>query len=49
MLTKAERQEQYNKLREEELRCKAMQEKLRAQRLQLEKLQAPPHHHCRRR
>jgi len=29
-------------LREEELRCKAMQEKLRAQRLQLEKLQAPP-------
>ena len=42
MLTEAERQEQYNKLREEELRCKAMQEKLRAQRLQLEKLQAPP-------
>jgi hypothetical protein len=30
MLTEAERQEQYNKLREEELRCKAMQEKLRA-------------------
>ena len=42
MLTEAERQEQYNKLREEELRCKAMQEKLRAQLLQLEKLQAPP-------
>jgi hypothetical protein len=42
MLTEAERQEQYNRLREEELRCKAMQEKLRAQRLQLEKLQAPP-------
>ena len=30
MLTEAERQEQYNKLKEEELRCKAMQEKLRA-------------------
>ena len=42
MLIEAERQEQYNKLREEELRCKVMQEKLRAQRLQLEKLQAPP-------
>jgi len=42
MLTEAERQEQYNKLREEELRCKAMQEKLRAQRLQLEQLQGPP-------
>jgi len=42
MLTEAERQEQHNKLREEELRCKAMQEKLRAQRLQLEQLQAPP-------
>ena len=41
MLTEAERQEQYNKLREEDFRCKAMQEKLRAQRLQLEKLQAP--------
>ena len=26
----------------EELRCKALQEKFRAQRLQLEKLQAPP-------
>jgi len=38
MLTEAERQEQYNKLREEELRCKAMQEKLRVQQLQLEKL-----------
>ena len=33
MLTEAERQEQYNKLREEELRCKAMQKKLRTQRL----------------
>ena len=31
MLTEAERQEQYNKLREEELRCKALQEKLQAQ------------------
>ena len=29
-------------MREEELRCKALQEKLRAQRLQLEKMQAPP-------
>ena len=29
-------------MREEEHRCKAMQEKLRAQRLQLEKLQASP-------
>jgi hypothetical protein len=29
-------------VREEELCCKALQEKLRAQRLQLEKLQAPP-------
>ena len=38
MLTEAERQEQYNKLREEELRCKALQEKFRALRLQLEKL-----------
>jgi len=38
MLTEAERQEQYNKLREEEFRCKAKQEKLRVQRLQLEKL-----------
>ena len=42
ILTEAEHQEQYNKLREEELRCKVMQEKLRAQRLQLEKLQPPP-------
>ena len=42
MLTEAERQEQYNRLREEELRCKAMLEKHRAQWLQLEKLQAPP-------
>ena len=42
MLTEAEHQEQYNKLREEELRCKALQEKLRAQWLQLEKVQAPP-------
>ena len=31
MLTEAERQEQYNKLQEEELRCKALQEKIRAQ------------------
>jgi len=42
MLNEVERQEQYNKLREEELHCKALQEKLRAQRLQLEKLQPPP-------
>ena len=42
MLTEVERQEQYYKLKKEELRCKALQEKLRAQRLQLEKLQAPP-------
>jgi len=41
MLTEAERQEQYNKLQEEELRCKALQEKIRAQRLLLEKMQAP--------
>ena len=41
-LNEAERQEQYNKLREEELHCKALQEKIRAQRLQLEKLQPPP-------
>ena len=33
MLTEAEHQEQYNKLREEELHCKALQEKFRAQRL----------------
>jgi len=37
MLTEAERQEQYNKLQKEELRCKALQEKIRAQRLLLEK------------
>ena len=42
MLTEAERQEQYNKLREEKLHCRVLQEKLRAQRLQLEKMQAPP-------
>ena len=42
LLTEEEHQEQYNRLREEELRSKAMQEKLRAQRQQLEKLQAPP-------
>ena len=42
MLSEAERQEQYNKLREEELHCKALQEKLQAQRLLLEKMQAPP-------
>jgi len=41
MLTEAERQEQYNKLQEEELCCKALQEKIRAQRLLLEKMQAP--------
>ena len=41
-LNEAERQEQYNKLREEELHCKALQEKICAQRLQLEKLQPPP-------
>jgi len=40
MLTEVERQEQYNKL-QEELRCKALQEKIRAQRLMLEKMQAP--------
>ena len=38
MLIEAERQEQYNKLQEEELRCKALQEKIRAQRLLLEKM-----------
>ena len=42
MLTKAERQEQYNKLKEEELRCKALQKKLQAQRLLLDKIQAFP-------
>ena len=31
MLTKAERQEQYNKLKEEELRCKVLRKKLQAQ------------------
>ena len=31
MLIEAERQEQYNKLQEEELYCKALQEKIRAQ------------------
>ena len=41
MLTEAERQEQYKKLQEEELRCKALQEKIRVQRLMLEKMQAP--------
>jgi len=41
MLTEAERQEQYNKLQEEELRCKALQEKIRAQRLMLEKMPSP--------
>ena len=39
-MTEAERQEQYNKLQEEELRCKALQEKIRAQRPLLEKMQA---------
>ena len=42
MLSEAERQEQYNKLKEKELRCKALQKKLQAQRLLLEKMQAPP-------
>ena len=41
MLTEAERQEQYNKLQEEDLRCKALQEKIIAQRLMLKKMQAP--------
>ena len=41
MLTEVERQEQYNKLQEEELRCKALQEKIRAQRLMLEKMPSP--------
>ena len=41
ILTEAERQEQYNKLQEEEFRCKALQEKIRAQRLLFEKIQAP--------
>ena len=31
MLSEAERQEQYNKLKEEKLRCKALQKKLQAQ------------------
>ena len=42
MLSEAERQEQYNKLKEEELRCKALQKKLQAQRMLHEKMQAPP-------
>ena len=42
MLSEVERQEQYNKLKEEELRCKALQKKLQAQRMLLEKMQAPP-------
>ena len=42
MLSKAERQEQYNKLKEEELHRRAMQKKLQEQRLMLEKMQAPP-------
>ena len=42
MLSEEEGEEQYNKVREEELRCKVLQEKLRAQRLLLEKMQAPP-------
>ena len=37
MLTEAERQEQYNKLQEEDLHFKVLQEKIRAQRLMLEK------------
>jgi len=35
MLSEAERQEQYNKLKEKELRCKALQKKLQTQRLLL--------------
>jgi hypothetical protein len=42
MLSEVERQEQYNKLKEEELRCRAMQKKLQEQRLMLERMQAPP-------
>ena len=42
MLTEAKRHEQYNKLKEEELHCKALQEQIKAQRLLLEKMQAPP-------
>ena len=42
MLSEAKRQEQYNKLKEEELHCRAMQKKLQEQRLMLEKMQAPP-------
>ena len=42
MLSEAEREEQYTKLREEEVRCKAIQKKLQEQRLLLEKMQAPP-------
>ena len=41
MLIEAERQEQYNKLQEEDLHFKVLQEKIRAQRLMLEKMQAP--------
>ena len=44
MLSKAERQEQYNKLKEEELHCRAMQKKLKEQRQMLEKCK---HHHSR--
>ena len=44
MLSEAERQEQYNKLKEEELHCRAMQKKLKEQRQMLEKCK---HHHSR--
>ena len=37
MLSEAKRQEQYNKLKEEELHCRAMQMKLQEQRQMLEK------------
>ena len=41
MRSEAQRQEQYNNLKEEELRCQAMQKKLREQQM-LDKMQAPP-------
>ena len=41
MLSEAQKQEQYNRLKEEELRCLAMQQKLREQRQALEMMQAP--------
>ena len=42
MLSEAERQEQYNKIKQEELRCRAMRKKLQEQCQMLEKMQAPP-------